>query len=87
MYLPVLSEDVMFVRFKVVQMSGNYLYFYTMLKDGSTWYNRFTLSNVSIVTRSLIAKEPNVDGFYFLADGSIDIDDLEVWTIPRTMGE
>ena len=87
MYLPVLNEDVMFIRFKVVQMSGNYLYFYTMLKDGSTWYNRFTFSNDSMVVRSLMAKEPNAEGFYFQAEGSVDIDDLEVWTIPRAAGE
>lgn len=87
MYLPVLNDDVMFIRFKVVQMSGNYLYFYTMLKDGSTWYNRFTFSNDSMVVRSLMAKEPNAEGFYFQADGSVGIDDLEIWTIPRATGE
>lgn len=87
LYFPVLTEDVMFVRFKVVQTSGSVLYFYTMLKDGSTWYNDVSFSKVSMVSRSLIAREPNAEGFYFLADGSIDIDDLEIWTIPRATGE
>ena len=86
-YLPALNEDVMFVRFKVVQMSGNCLYFYTVLNNGSTWNNRFTFSNDSMVSRSLIAKEPNAEGFYFQVDGSVGIDDLEIWTIPRAAGE
>ncbi len=91
-YLPIIESDIVYVRFKARIFSSNQtLYFRTILQDDSTWYNSVQLSKNDFIQCSLIAKEPNVKGFYFNIDNTytagVDIDDLEIWMIPRATGE
>ncbi len=91
LYLPNLDRHVVYVRFKArtsSSYSGDSIYFRTILHDDSTWYNRVQLSGSSEFSNfSLITKEPNAKGWYLeISVGKyyVDIDDLEIWTIPRT---
>jgi len=96
MYLPNLGQDVVYVRFKTrTSTPSSYsrtLYFRTILADDSTWYNIVQPpSSTELSTYSLITKETSAKGCYFeisCKDGCfVDIDDLEIWTIPRGTGE
>ena len=96
MYLSSSDRDVVYVRFKArTSTPSSYsrmIYFKTILLDDSTWYNSVQpQSSTELSTYSLIAKEPNAKGCYFeinCKDGCcVDIDDLEIWTIPRAAGE
>ena len=96
MYLPNLGHDIVYVRFKTrTSTPSSYsrtLYFGTILADDSTWYNSVQPpSSTELSTYSLITKEISVKGCYFeisCKDGCfVDIDDLEIWTIPRATGE
>ena len=96
MYLSSSDRDVVYVRFKArTSTPSSYsrmIYFKTILLDDSTWYNSVQpQSSTELSTYSLIAKEPNAKGCYFeinCKDGCcVDIDDLEIWTIPRAAVE
>lgn len=90
-YLPTIESDIVYVRFKARMFSSyQVLYFRTILQDDSIWYNSVQSSNNDFIQCSLIAKEPKAKGFYFNINtsyGDVDIDDLEIWTIPRAAGE
>ena len=93
-YLPNVDSGVLYVRFKVRSPSSNgsqWIYFRAIYQDGSTWYNSVKPAASEFWQCSLIAREPNVKDCYFdlysSSYGAVDIDDLEIWTIPRTIGE
>ena len=91
-YLPIIESDIVYVRFKVrIFSSRQILYFRTILQDDSIWCNSVQSSKNGFIQCSLVAKEPNAKGFYFDInydyEGVVDIDDLEIWTIPRAAGE
>ena len=91
-YLPIIESDIVYVRFKArIFSSRQILYFRTILQDDSIWCNSVQSSKNGFIQCSLVAKEPNAKGFYFDInydyEGVVDIDDLEIWTIPRAAGE
>ena len=93
-YLPNVDSDILYVRFKVRSPSSNgsqRIYFRAIYQDGSTWYHWVKPAASEFWQCSLIAREPNVKDCYFDLDsssyGAVDIDDLEIWTIPRVAGE
>lgn len=89
LYIPNVNGDVMFVKFKARFLSGYQrdVNFSTILADGSIWNNRVDSGDM-FSQFSLVAKEPNAKGFFFsILDATVDLDDLEIWTIPRATGE
>ena len=93
-YLPNVDSGILYVRFKVRSPSSNgsqWIYFRAIYPDGSTWYNGVKPAASEFWQCSLIAREPNVKDCYFdlysSSYGAVDIDDLEIWTIPRAAGE
>lgn len=89
-YLPNVDSDILYVRLKVRSPTSNsaqILYFRAIYQDGSTWYNSVKPMVSEFWQCSLIAREPNVKDCYFDLNnsgyGAVDIDDLEIWTIPR----
>lgn len=86
LYLPVGDFDVLYVRFKARGFGA--VCFKTLLQDGTAWDNSVDVSQAKFSLFSLVAKELGVKGWYFEFNGqgwnSVDIDDLEIWTIPRT---
>ncbi len=92
LYLPIGGYDVMYVRFKArnTRSSGTF-YLKTLLQDGTTWSHDAYVEGSSFSLFSLTTKEPGAKGWYFeIPDNAwfpMDIDDLEIWTIPRAAGE
>ena len=93
-YLPNIESSILYVRCKVRSPSSNgnqILYFRAVYQDGSTWYNSVRPAASEFWPCSLIVREPNVMDCYFnltsSSYGAVDIDDLEIWTIPRVAGE
>jgi hypothetical protein len=79
----------MFVKFKSRFLSGyqRNVSFSTISADGSIWNNSVDSGDM-FSQFSLIAKEPNAQGFFFsIMDATVDLDDLEIWTIPRVTSE
>ena len=97
LYLPNDNQSILYIRFKAragkaADSNTPTIYFRTVLSDGSTWYNSIRPLSTDFVCYSLIAKDKDVCGCYIESsvNGSqytIDIDDLEIWTIPRAASE
>lgn len=92
--LPNVDSDILYVRLKVRSPTSNssqIIYFRAVYQDGSTWYNSVNPAASEFWQCSLIARAPNVKYCYFDLNkssyGAVDIDDLEIWTIPRVAGE